>query len=67
MAITLSGAARELGLPDNRQVRGIAEFLGIELKRVGSQVHISDGDFEMIRRFMRDPKGTRFKKWKTTH
>lgn len=66
MAVTLSGAARQLGLPDNRQVRGIVEFLGITLRRVGNQLHISDNDFEAIELFMRDPRRVRFEKFKTT-
>lgn len=55
MAVTLSGAARKLGLPDNRQVRGIAEFLGIPLRHVGNQIHIQDDDFRAISRFMGHP------------
>jgi hypothetical protein len=51
MPVTLSEAARRLGLRDNREVSGIAKFLGIPLYRMGNfnAVLIKEEDLQRIK------------------
>lgn len=60
MQVTLSEAARRLGLRDNREVRGIARFLGISLKRVGNAniLLMNERDLERIKEEWNQPQQT---------
>lgn len=51
MAVSLSEAARRLGLNDNREVKGIAKFLGIRLKKIdnANMVLMDERDLKRIK------------------